>query len=219
MSGACPKAVPARQTPTHRTTDRIANSPFTPEARTPAAADSTPARSSAPTAAATTAASSNRPRVRRCAAYASPGHTTSLEDGPSRRTPGAAGPSHAPPPPCAGGIVAGPGLRTRGIVGLTRRRPVGKTVATPRIGGGPSRAVGVGCPGRSRPPPPAARHGRKRILSVPPHEERDPNAASEEPPSCRPRSRRPARRPPRTGSSAPGRRPAAPAARTGAWDR
>ena len=28
----------------------------------------------------------------------------------------------------------------------TRRRPVGKTVATPRIGGGPSRAVRVGCP-------------------------------------------------------------------------
>ena len=38
------------------------------------------------------------------------------------------------------------GLWTCGIVGLTRRRPVGKTVATPRIGGGPSRAVSVGCP-------------------------------------------------------------------------
>ncbi len=33
------------------------------------------------------------------------------------------------------------GLRTCGIVGLTRRRPVGKTVATPRIGGGPSRSA------------------------------------------------------------------------------
>ena len=43
--------------------------------------------------------------------------------------PAVPGPSHAPPPPCAGGIVAGPGLRTCGIVGLTRRRPVGKTVA------------------------------------------------------------------------------------------
>ena len=31
----------------------------------------------------------------------------------------------------------------------TRRRPVGKTVATPRIGGGPSRAVSVGRPGYS----------------------------------------------------------------------
>ena len=41
------------------------------------------------------------------------------------------------------------GLRTCGIVGLTRRRPVGKTVATPRIGGGPSRAVSVGCPCRN----------------------------------------------------------------------
>ena len=48
--------------------------------------------------------------------------------------PAVPGPSHAPPPPCAGGIVAGPGLRTCGIVGLTRRRPVGKTVAPPRIG-------------------------------------------------------------------------------------
>ena len=116
------------------------------------------------------------------------------------------GPSHAPPPPCAGGIATGPGapdVRNRGshaasagrqdggdpsnrgravtrsqrgmplsatrtiprsatavrrrnrggswgsgragIVGLTRHRPVGKTVATPRIGGGPSRAVSVGC--------------------------------------------------------------------------
>ena len=41
------------------------------------------------------------------------------------------------------------GLRTGGIVGLTRRRPA-KTVATPRIGDGPSRAVSVDvpCPGR-----------------------------------------------------------------------
>ena len=37
------------------------------------------------------------------------------------------------------------GLRTGGIVGLTRRRPAGKTVATPRTGGEPSRAVSVGC--------------------------------------------------------------------------
>ncbi len=43
-------------------------------------------------------------------------------------------------------IAAVPGLRTCGIVGLTRRRPVGKTVSPPRIGGGPSRAVSVGCP-------------------------------------------------------------------------
>ena len=42
--------------------------------------------------------------------------------------------------------AAVPGLRTCGIVGLTRRRPVGKTVPPPRIGGGPSRAVSVGCP-------------------------------------------------------------------------
>ena len=28
---------------------------------------------------------------------------------------------------------------------LTQRRPVGKTMAPPRIGGGPSRAVSVGC--------------------------------------------------------------------------
>ena len=33
------------------------------------------------------------------------------------------------------------GFRTGGIVGLTQRRPVGKTAATPRIGGRPSRAV------------------------------------------------------------------------------
>ena len=55
-------------------------------------------------------------------------------------------------------------LRTCGIVGLTRRRPVGKTVATPRIGGGPSRAVSGGCSWRNsqrnrkaapRPPVPA----------------------------------------------------------------
>ena len=35
------------------------------------------------------------------------------------------------------------GRRTGGIVGLTRRRPTGRTVATPRIGGEPSRAGSV----------------------------------------------------------------------------
>ena len=43
------------------------------------------------------------------------------------------------------------GLRTCGIVDLTRRRPVCKTVAPPRIGDETSRAVSVGCPCGLRP--------------------------------------------------------------------
>ena len=58
---------------------------------------------------------------------------------------GTAGPSHAPPPPCAGRIMAGSGAPDVWNRGFPRRRPVGKTVATPRIGGEPSRAVSVGC--------------------------------------------------------------------------
>ena len=61
-----------------------------------------------------------------------------------------AGPSHAPPPPCAGSIVAGPGApdgRNRGShaapAGRARRwRPL-------ESGGGPSPAVSVGCPWES----------------------------------------------------------------------
>ena len=69
--------------------------------------------------------------------------TTSFAQRPSW---GAPRPSHAPPPPCAGSIAAGPGAPDGRNRGSHAARPVGKTVAAPRIGGGPSRAVGVGCP-------------------------------------------------------------------------
>ena len=59
--------------------------------------------------------------------------------------PDLAGPSHAPPPPCAGGIVAGPRApdgRNRGSHAAPAGRQDG---GDPSIGGGPSRAVSVGC--------------------------------------------------------------------------
>ena len=70
---------------------------------------------------------------------------------PPRAAPGRPGPSHAPPPPCAGGIVAGPGapdMRNRG----SRAAPAGR-----QDGGDPSnrgRAVTRsqrGCPCRAGP--------------------------------------------------------------------
>ena len=51
---------------------------------------------------------------------------------PWGRTPG---PSHAPPPPCAGGIAADPGAPDMRNRGSPRHRPVGKTVAIPRLDG------------------------------------------------------------------------------------
>ena len=73
---------------------------------------------------------------------------------PAVRKPPGPGPSHAPPEPCAGSIVAGPRApdgRNRG----SHAAPAGKTVVPPRIGGEPSRAVSVGCscPGPSHAPP------------------------------------------------------------------
>ena len=59
------------------------------------------------------------------------------------RTPG---PSHAPPPPCTGRIAA---VRTCGIVGLTRCRPVGKTVAPLESGRAVTRRQRGMLPGRT----------------------------------------------------------------------
>ena len=75
---------------------------------------------------------------------------------PGRRPP-APGPSHAPPPPCAGGIVAGPGAPDGRNRGSTRRGPVGKTVDPLESGAGRHARSAWDAPA------PAPRHLRRAI--------------------------------------------------------
>ena len=102
------------------------------------------------------------------------------------------------------------GLRMCGIAGLTRRRPVGKTVATPRIGGEPSRAVSVGC---------SCRHGTAsltRLHRLPSMRTTGSATCRSSQPELSPRgadTRRTARARRRDGTASRPRTPAAAAAR------